>query len=806
MNKVNVVLVVLDKNYLKQTVGTLNFYKANLVAIIIDGIKEPILSLGSKEIPLVPFSKIQKLLEAGKNFFWLINGYVNHVSDIWQTKKFLMSNGIPDENIVNFEVLPHISVEWLANLDYIKKHGADFFATGISYTEVGLDLNYIPHLRGRGVNLSGSNQDLRQSYLTAKYVFEHVAPGTIKFVLIGLAPYSFRYNNTESFSVCSRNLRYMLGLNLPEETPHDFLLKNLVNDTIKNFFMTITEQNADLNFDRLKNVTNAELPAKAVVTWEDELDNLTKKFRPETVEKNIQILKDYIKLCVDNGAKPIGIVFPFAPMMRKNYDAELLKNFRATIRQLEEASDFKCIDLFDIGFDYDCFYNMAHLNLKGSALASLFISLQLYQRQILSTENFCDTNYNYFNLLANHISPKNYNALLERVFKLSAQRIARKDKIAVGFVLYDSSMWCGDDLYKFFAEDEHFEPTIFMCLRDDHSELELIDKDFWHGVEQFKSRGLNVVAVSDKNFSLPEQDLLIFLTPYFETLPESFQLLNLTARTLLFYVPYSYQLSQWYAYLSFPIMYLARKVFWESKAALDLFRKHCAQGAARGYYSGYSRTDIFFKHDEEFRFEWKMACPDAKKIIWAPHWSINEGIRYSTFQWNYQFMYEFAKAHPETSWVVKPHPNLFFSAVQSGLFASTEEFEKYLQAWEDLPNAKVVTGGYYQGLFVTSNAMIHDSGSFIAEYQFVNKPMIFLTRDTQKFNTLSEGIMNVSYLVDGRDLDRIAELMQKIFIEGDDYKADERKKFFDDQLNYFAHNGMTASEFIYKSISQELNI
>ena len=55
----------------------------------------------------------------------------------------------------------------------------------------------------------------------------------------------------------------------------------------------------------------------------------------------------------------------------------------------------------------------------------------------------------------------------------------------------------------------------------------------------------------------------------------------------------------------------------------------------------------------------------------------------------------------------------------------------YLQAWNDLPNAQVYTGAYYQALFATSDGMIQDSGSFIVEYQYVDKPMIFLTRDTQ---------------------------------------------------------------------------
>ena len=199
-----------------------------------------------------------------------------------------------------------------------------------------------------------------------------------------------------------------------------------------------------------------------------------------------------------------------------------------------------------------------------------------------------------------------------------------------------------------------------------------------------------------------------------------------------------------------------------------------------------------------------MAQPDAKKIIYAPHWSINAGIKFSTFQWNYQFMYEFAKAHPETSWVIKPHPALSFQAVAEKLFPSIEAFKEYMQKWDDLPNAQVYTGAYYQDIFATSDGMIQDCSSFIAEYQYVNKPMIYLTRDTQILNELGRAILKVSYTVDGKDLDAIAATMQRVFIEGNDDKAAARQKIFDKYLNYPKANGMLASEFIFKSIVDEL--
>ena len=419
----------------------------------------------------------------------------------------------------------------------------------------------------------------------------------------------------------------------------------------------------------------------------------------------------------------------------------------------------------------------------------------------------CDRKYIYFRRLSFTASKNEYNALMERVLTASAQKIRRKDKIKVGFVTYDSSMWCGDDLYNFFVNDERFEPTIFLCIRVDKQVNKinkvLFKRNLQHGVEQFKNHNLNVVALDNKKAVAPAQDVLIFLTPYLSWLPDTFHVESLKASTLITHIPYAFDTATRRVLCKEPIFFIFWKLFAPSPLILEMYEKYCAIGVPSGVYSGYPKTDIFFKKDAEFNFDWKMARPDAKKIIYAPHWSINEGVKYATFQWNYQFMYEYAKAHPEISWVVKPHQNLMYSAVKSGLFPSIEAFKKYLQDWDDLPNAQVYTGGYYQQIFATSDGIIHDSGSFIAEYQYTNKPMIYLFRGTQSLNDLGKEILKVAHIVDGKDLDGIAAMIQKVFIEGNDDKATARKELFDKYLNYPKTNGMLASEFIYKSIADD---
>ena len=727
MEKINVVLVVLNEKFLQRALFSLDIDSVHFVAVLTKKTDKKTLNVGAAEVPILPFAAIPSLAKISGNFVWIICGWVNDPTDTSKAKKILMNCGVPEDNIANFEGTACVSVDRRGNL----RDNED---------ELGLTF--------QGVHFIDANQDLLQSYLTAKHVFEHVAPGTFKFIFIGITPYLFR-------------------------------------------------------FDRPKN-SYGELSADTLINRDIEQKNLTKKIFSECVEKTARLLKDYIKLCDDHGIKPVVVLAPLARIEHDICSAELLGLLRTTILRLKETLNFTCVDLFNVSCGLAGFCYMVNTNLPGAFLASFLLRLQLHVQKILPFENILDVKYGYLDMLSHLLTKEGYNSLISDILTMSLERLRRKKKIKVGFVTDDTAMWCGDKLYNYFARDERFEPTVFPCLRMDKADKELVRKDFPHGVEQFKSRGLNVFPITERDAQVPTQDIIFYLRPYMPHFPYAFRFENLKPETLLAYIPYSFQVAQdFYEYHS-PIFYLPWKIFFSSQLNLNYLAGICKFGMPRGVFSGYPRLDTLF--EDELKFDWKMTRPDAKKIIYAPHWSIKgtPGIEFSTFQWNYKFMYEFAKAHPEISWVVKPHPTLLFSAVESGVFPSAEAFEEYLQAWNDLPNAQVYTGAYYHAVFATSDGMIHDCGSFIGEYQYVNKPMIYMTRDTQKFNEIATKILSVSYTVDGRDLDGIAALMQKIFIDGEDPKRSVREKFFDEYLNYYKRNGMSASEFIYRNIRDEL--
>ena len=419
-------------------------------------------------------------------------------------------------------------------------------------------------------------------------------------------------------------------------------------------------------------------------------------------------------------------------------------------------------------------------------------------------ESLCGASYEYIESFS-QVLPRNiYDSLIDRIFAATVKKIRAKEKIKIAFVTYNAAMWCGDDLYNMFAENPRYDVKVFLSVDFSKGNSPAVKRDWQRGVEQFKARGINVTGLDSLNATIDKQDVIIFLNPYLETFPYSLRLAALTAETLLVNIPYAFDSSGLDIY-NLPVFHVIWKHFFDTKLHMTTQEKN-SKVAVHGCYSGYPRLDCFFDKNFEPKFDWKMTRPDAVKIIYAPHWSIDDrGVKYATFQHNCKFFYEYAKAHQEISWVIKPHPNLFKSAAETGLFPSEGAFENYMKAWDNLPNAKVVTGAYYHDIFATSDGMILDSGSFIGEYQYTHKPMIFLTRDTQNFNDVGKEIMEVTYRVDGRDLDGIAQMIQKVFVEGKDEMYQARHKVFEKYCDYVKANGMKASEYIYKNISNEFN-
>jgi CDP-glycerol glycerophosphotransferase (TagB/SpsB family) len=164
----------------------------------------------------------------------------------------------------------------------------------------------------------------------------------------------------------------------------------------------------------------------------------------------------------------------------------------------------------------------------------------------------------------------------------------------------------------------------------------------------------------------------------------------------------------------------------------------------------------------------------------AQHHSIGQdGLKMGTFNENYKFFLDFAKKHQEYSFVLKPHPALKSACIEKGLM-SEKEFDEYIEEWKSLSNANVYQEGNYIDLFKSSDILITDCSSFLAEYFPSKKPIIFINRkDRAPFDDFGKKLSKGFYFVNKAD--EIEEILQE-----KDYLKPVREKL---ARKYFKING-----------------
>ncbi|MCR5119044.1 MAG: glycosyltransferase [Lachnospiraceae bacterium] len=441
--------------------------------------------------------------------------------------------------------------------------------------------------------------------------------------------------------------------------------------------------------------------------------------------------------------------------------------------------------------------------------------------------------YTYEHLLAMHLMSKSFNMgsdiylqLLETAEQCGIAAVRKKlaegGRVRVFFMSDSAAQWGAEKLYRILDEDPAFEVKLIVTPLTDRSEYAW-KKRYNETCSYFEKNDYRLAETSE-HVDDPKRywdelggypDILIHSMPYFTSLAPAHQYTSMPFSTLHFYIPYGiyvddaegdYALNMLY---NSPFMNAMCRIFCDSNMTMEGYKKNSLRRGTNVINSGYSKMDFFYEDkdytDSDIRSLWKIpdgpAAEEVKRVIIAPHWSLMKtgGPQYATFDKNFRCLLKLAKDNDRVSFIFKPHPNLPMSAVESGLFKSPEEYEAYLEEWNALPNAKVAGEESYLQLFDTSDCMIMDSCSFIAEYMYTLKPMLFLTRPEQRFSPLGRVILETQYTCPGEDAASIESFLTKVS-DNEDEKYDIRKEVFEKELDYAGIKGMKASERIAKEI------
>ena len=423
-----------------------------------------------------------------------------------------------------------------------------------------------------------------------------------------------------------------------------------------------------------------------------------------------------------------------------------------------------------------------------------------------------------------------YKQIYEIAIKCGIRHVQQKyktgRKIKVAFLTISAAEWPAESVYRLLKMNENVEAYLVVGPLIDRS-VENMEDAFEKTASFFEKRGYDVRRAYDsknKKVRLWEEigkpDIVIHLTHWYKSLPEEYQIENYPFTILNCYIPYAMSLAD-NAKGTFMInssnnsMFLNMMwhIYTDTMYHYEGYREYQLLGGENVVFTGFPKMDFFYNKIENtsdqlmLMANWKYptGCDpkNMKKVIIAPHHTFlgYGGILYSTFQWNMYFWIYLAKKYEnQISFIFKPHPNLRTRAIEAEVFRDAGDYERYIDLWEKLPNARVSAEESYLEIFATSDGMIMDSNSFLAEYMYVNKPLLFLTREEQTFNKLGRSIVDTYDQCDGRDYIGIESFLQNVILNGKDDKKEIRADFFGKHLDYLAKNGCLAGEMIYNDI------
>lgn len=173
------------------------------------------------------------------------------------------------------------------------------------------------------------------------------------------------------------------------------------------------------------------------------------------------------------------------------------------------------------------------------------------------------------------------------------------------------------------------------------------------------------------------------------------------------------------------------------------------------------------------------------------------------FNWSYKVMREIAEQYADRLQIAfKPHPRL-----KSELYKhpdwGKERTDEFYAFWENSPATQLETGDYID-LFKTSDALIHNCGSFTAEYLYLNKPVAYITRNLAgiktDMNAFGAACQDAHYIVDSPE--EIRRFIDEVVLNGRDSMEPQRVELLQTVLR--TPNGNSVARNIYNDLVKSL--
>lgn len=394
------------------------------------------------------------------------------------------------------------------------------------------------------------------------------------------------------------------------------------------------------------------------------------------------------------------------------------------------------------------------------------------------------------------------------------KKIKKKKQLRIAFFVQNSSQWKYELLFKKLKKQTEF--TCFIVAIPNFSKNSWVE-DFEDVCEMFSHTNYDLIRgfCFDKNEVIKSTKInadLIFYSQAREY-PDPFAIEKFN-NSISAYVPYTIFCNNdpLYSYnKTFHNLLWAHFVPTKShlKNSCDFSEINGKNSLNLGYPGCDNYHPRYLKHLKKQNV-WKDENSNSIKIIWAPHHTISNfgddvghAGDHSTFL-NYSlFMKELTlkfKNHVQIAF--KPHPNLkdkLYQHIEWGM----ERTDEYFEFWHTNSNS-ILSEGEYEHLFAQSDALIHDSVSFMAEYIFLKKPVLYLIKNkTYLPKTLNKfGLLALKLHQQAQSQKEILTFVEKLIESNSDKKRKQKELFLKEYFSF--SNDITASDRIISFLNDNL--
>lgn len=385
------------------------------------------------------------------------------------------------------------------------------------------------------------------------------------------------------------------------------------------------------------------------------------------------------------------------------------------------------------------------------------------------------------------------------------EKASKGEKVKVAFFLIHESVWKYDLLYDLMLKHPSFDPVIFICPAMDYG-LENMVFEMNKSYDSFKNKGYNVIKTydnkTDKYLDIKKKyspDIIFYTNPYHGLQGHRFYIKRFP-KVLTCYVPYAIMTVNYEFIFNLDFHNLVWKIFSETPIHKKIATQKQSNKGINSVVTGYPGFDPLLVNTNPDDV-WKNKNPTLKKIIWAPHHSMTELNKVSNFLEYYDFFLGIAEKYSDRLQIAfKPHQLLRVKL--EDIYWGKEKTAAYFEKWQKLENGQFENAEYID-LFLTSDALIHDCGSFMAEYLITGKPSLFMVRNESvmdDWNVFGEKAISAHY--QSRNKEQVIHFIENVVLKGHDGMKEERDDFVKSVL--IPKNKLTASQNIMLYLESQI--